>query len=287
MHVIHRLALVPVALVVALLAVACEPTAAALPRLTDPDEVIEETLKATAELDYVHLAVEVEATAAQLGGKMSYVADADIDLGRREFHAVIDGSLGLVGDTQVELLVVGSETFTRTDAAGPWQRSEIAPGTDPRAAIPPNPAIATALQAILADPSVEPELRGMEACGGGECYHVVATITPELIGRLMDGAIFGAPPGQEAQPIDPGVPPVTLDILVDERTRNLVSVATTVTMEGISATITAELSNHDVELRIVAPPPAQVEDAASNEGGGFVDSEILDSVEDQLDEDGY
>jgi hypothetical protein len=286
-HAIHRFALVPVALLAALVIAACEPTAAALPRLTDPDEVIEEALKTTAELDYVHLAVEVEATAAQLGGKMSYVADADIDLGRREFHAVIDGSLGFFGENQVEVLVVGTETFSRTDGAGPWQRSEIAAGTDPRAAIPPNPAIAAALQAVLADPSVEPELRGMEACGGGECYHVVATITPELIGRLMDGAIFGAPPGQEAQPVDPGIPPVTLDILVDEGTRNLVSIATTLTMEGVSANISAELSNHGVELRIVAPPPSQVEDASSNEGGGFVDSEILDSVGDQLDEDGY
>lgn len=283
MHAIHRFALLPVALLAALVVAACDPTAAALPRLTDPDEIVEEALKTTAELEYIHARIEIDAQAAGFGGDMSYVVDADIDLGRREFHAVVDGDLALIGNQQIRLLLVGSELFTRTEAAGPWQRAEVAPGTDPRAAIPPNEAIAVALQALLADPAVQPELRGMEACGGGECYHIVLTITPELIGRVMDGAIFGAPPGQDPEPVDPGIPEVTLDILVDERTRNLVSIATELAVEGVSAKVSVEFSNHDVALRIVAPPPAEVEDASSNEGG-FIEEEILDTVEDQLDD---
>jgi hypothetical protein len=286
MHALRRLLLLPLLLVVAGIAAACEPTAAALPRLTDVDEILEETLRTTAELKYVHARVEVEAALGQGIGDGSYVVDADIDLGRRELHAEAATDVAVMGTQRMRVLIVGSDMYVRVSDTERWQRQPIEPGTDPRAAIPPNPAIAAAIQTILEDPSVRAELRGMEACGSGECYHVVATIAPELIGRMINGEFLGAPPGQTAGPVDPAIPEVPLDILIDERTRRLVSVSSVVSVQGATADVEITLSNHDVELRIVPPPPGEVDESVSNEGGGFTEEQILDSVGEEIEGDG-
>ena len=139
-------------------------------------------------------------------------------------------------------------------------------GSDPRSGIPATPAIAVALRALLSDPGLTAKLEGMEACGDRQCYHVTLTIAPDLTWRAINGALIGAPPGGELGPVDPAVPEITLDVLVDEATRQLVSLSTSVAVQGQSVDLTATLSDHGVEFDLVPPPPDQV--VESNVGGG-------------------
>jgi hypothetical protein len=271
---VRRLFLLPVILL-AVLVGGCQANAAALPRLDDPQEILEEALRTTAELEFVHAKVDLD-----VSGPIEATAsiEADINLESREFHATGEADLGIAGGQRAELLLVGTEMFTRLegipglDDDTKWRRSTMGAGQDPRAGIPPNPAIAVALRALFDDPSLETELRGMESCGSRECYHVRATIAPDLLWRALNGALFGAPPDAEIPPVDPSLAPVTVDLLVDEATRRLDSVTTTVEYGGITVDVSILFTNHDVEFELVAPAADQVDDSA----GGFEGLDILD-----------
>ena len=173
---------------------------------------------------------------------------------------------------RAEILLVGTDIFTRGQDPNlgggqddRWQRIPIDAGSDPRNGIPATPAIAVALRALLSDPGLTAKLEGMEACGDRQCYHVTLTVDPDLTWRAINGALVGAPPGGELGPVDPAVPEITLDVLVDEATRRLMSLSTSVTAQGQSVDLTATLSDHDVEFDLVPPPPDQV--VETNVGG--------------------
>jgi hypothetical protein len=272
----RRSFLLPVVLLAAVVA-ACNPTSQALPPLDDPKEILEEALRTTAELEFVHAKVDAGITAGggDLLAAQAYTVEGDLDLAQREFHAAVTASGGGIGDQRAEMLLVGTDMFMRLQgneqfpdpASGQWQRMPIDAGTDPRSGIPATPAIAVALKALLADPGITTMLDGTEACGDGQCYHVTATVAPDLTWRALNGGLLGGQPGADIGPPDPAVPELVFDILVDQATRRLMSVGTTVDIEGMSADLAATFSNHDVEFDLLPPPPDQVMDP--NEGGGF------------------
>ena len=207
-----------------------------------------------------------------LGESQRYTLDGDLNLAQREFHAAVDLEGGDGMQQRAEILLVGTDMFTRAQdpTVAPchddrWQRIPIDAGSDPRNGIPATPAIAVALRALLSDPGLTAKLEGMETCGDRQCYHVTLTIAPDLTWRAINGALVGAPPGGELGPVDPAVPEITLDVLVDEATRRLVSLSTSIAVQGQSVDLTATLSDHDVEFDLVPPPPDQV--VESNVGG--------------------
>ena len=67
-----------------------------------------------------------------------------------------------------------------------------------------------------------------------------------------------AQPGEDVGPVDPAVPEITLDVLVDEATRRLMSLSTSIALQGQSVDLTATLSDHDVEFDLVPPSSDQV-----------------------------
>ncbi len=283
-----RVFLLPAILLAALLA-ACNSTPEALPRLDDPKEILEEALRTTAELEFVH--ARVEGATDVVGQSQRYALDGDLNLAQREFHADVDLDAGAGMQQRTEILLVGTDIFTRgqdpTLSAGGddrWQRIPIAAGSDPRNGIPATPAIAVALRALLSDPGLTAKLEGMEACGSGQCYHVTLTIAPDLTWRAINGALVGAPPGGELGPVDPAVPEIKLDVLVDEATRRLMSLSTSIEVQGQSVDLSAALSNHNVEFGLVPPPPDQV--VESNVGGAtpapMAPGIILDEVGNEL-----
>ena len=128
------------ALAIAVLSGACNATAEALPKLDDPTEILEEALRTTAELEYVHARVDVAADI--MGSSQSYAVDADLDMGRREFHAVVELAGNGAIAQRVELLLVGTDMFTRMQGGGfgvendgRWQRTALGQGGDPRAIV--------------------------------------------------------------------------------------------------------------------------------------------------------
>jgi hypothetical protein len=269
---VRRSFLLPVIAVLAALVAGCQPSADALPRLDDPQEILEEAIRTTAELEFVH--AKLEATTGALGQAQQYAVDGDIDLAQREFHALAEmGASGL--SQRAELLLVGTDLFLRLQdsrAAPPsgadrWQRQMLDAGNDPRNGLPATPAIAVALKALLADPGITSALEGMTTCGERQCYHVTISVDPEVTWRALNGGLIGGAPANEIGPPDPAVPELVFDVKVDEATRNLVSVATSISAEGQSVELAATLSGHDVEFELVPPPPDQVVDA--DVGGGF------------------
>ena len=288
----RRVFLLPAILLAVLLAACGNSTAEALPRLDDPKEIVEEALRTTAELEFVHARLEA---AQEVGGEsQNYTLEGDLNLAQREFHAAVDLAGGMGMQQRSEILLVGTDIFTRTQdptAGGTgddrWQRIPIDAGSDPRNGIPATPAIAVALRALLSDPGLTAKLEGMETCGDRQCYHVTLTIAPDLTWRAVNGALVGAPPGGELAPVDPAVPEITLDVLVDEATRRLVSASTSIAVEGQSVDLAATLSDHDVEFDLVPPQPEQV--VEGNVGGGtgatpapMAPGVILDEVGNEL-----
>jgi hypothetical protein len=283
----RRVFLLPAILLAVLLA-ACDSTSQALPRLDDPKEILEEALRTTAELEFVH--ARLEAGADVMGESQRYTLDGDLDLAQREFHAALDMEGGAGVQQRAEILLVGTDMFTRaqdsTVGAVPddrWQRIPIDAGSDPRSGIPATPAIAVALKALLSDPGLTAKLEGMGTCGDRQCYHVTLAIPPDLTWRVVNGALLGQP-GEDVGPVDPAIPEITLDVLVDEPTRRLMSLSTSIALEGQSVDLTATLSNHDVEFDLVPPPPDRV--VESNAGGAtaapMAPGVILDEVGNEL-----
>jgi len=287
----RRVFLLPAILLAALLAACGDSAAEALPRLDDPKEIVEEALRTTAELEFVHARLEVAQEVA--GESQRYTLEGDLDLAQREFHAAVDLAGGMGMQQRAEILLVGTDIFTRTQdptAGGVpddrWQRMPIGAGSDPRNGIPATPAIAVALKGLLADPGIVANLAGIEACGDRQCYHVTLTVDPEVTWRAVNGALLGQP-GGDIGPVDPAVPEITFDVLVDEATRRLMSLGTSIAAEGQSFDLSATLSNHDVEFDLVPPPPEQV--VESNVGGGtgatpapMAPGVILDEVGNEL-----
>jgi hypothetical protein len=286
----RRVFLLPAILLAALVAACGNSTPQALPRLDDPQEVLEEALRTTAELEFVR--ARLEAAQEVAGESQRYTVEGDLDLAQREFHANVDLAGGMGLQQRAEILLVGTDMFVRTEESFPgasddprWQRIPIDPGSDPRSGIPATPAIAVAFRALLSDPGLTTKLEGMEACGDGQCYHVTLTIAPDLTWRAINGALVGAQPGGELGPVDPAIPEITLDVLVDEATRRLMSLSASVTAQGQSVDLTATFSNHDVEFDLVPPSPDQV--VESNVGGGATPAPmapgvILDEVGNEL-----
>src|SRR5215204_6732802 len=129
------------AILLAVLLAACDSTSQALPRLDNPKEILEEALRTTAELEFVH--ARVEAGADVMGESQRYTLDGDLDLAQREFHAAVDLEGGAGAQQRAEILLVGTDMFTRaqdsTVGAVPddrWQRIPIDAGSDPRNGIP-------------------------------------------------------------------------------------------------------------------------------------------------------
>lgn len=258
----RRVFLLPAILLAALLAACGESTPQALPRLDDPKEILEEALRTTAELEFVH--ARLEAGADVMGESQRYTLDGDLNLAQREFRTIVDLEGGAGVQQRTEILLVGTDIFMRgqdsTLGGVPddrWQRLPIDAGSDPRSGIPATPAIAVALKALLSDPGLTAKLEGMETCGDRQCYHVTLTIAPDLTWRAVNGALLGQP-GGDVGPVDPAVPEITLDVQVDEATRRLMSLSTSIAVQGQSVDLTATLSNHDLEFDLVPPPPDQV-----------------------------
>ena len=266
----RRVFLLPAILLAVLLA-ACDSTAQTLPRLDDPKEIIEEALRTTAELEFVHARLEAGTDAA--GQSQRYTLEGDLNIAQREFHANVDLAGGGGMQQRAEILLVGTDMFTRTQDAtlgavrdDRWQRIPIDAGSDPRNGIPATPAIAVALKGLLADPGLTTDLIGVEACGDRQCYHVTLTVDPEVTWRAVNGALLGQPGAGDIGPVDPAVPEITFDVLVDEATRRLMTLSTSIEAQGQSVDLSATLSDHDVKFDLVPPPPDQVVDA--NVGGG-------------------
>ena len=251
------------------------------PLLTDPAEVVMAGVRSTAALHAVHARFDISAQMAggqQLGGPQqqfsSRVAmDLDIDLDTRSLagRSVMAGMGG--PDQTSDVILVGGQQFSRNAPDTRWTQFSLGP-TMP---FPTNEQLVESISAVIENGGAQLSLTEPEACGEATCYHAVADIDPTATWQLMAPVVMGGP-ASGPPPAGAGIPPVTLHLLIDQSTRALIAVRTTVSMQGSVTTLDVTLSNHDVPIQIVAPPPALVDQMNNGFGGGGVITNVGGAV---------
>jgi len=254
------------AVAIMLVTLACQPASeGGQPIMTDPGEIVMAGVNSTAALHAVHARFEVSfgAGGGQQMGAQS-IADVDIDLDTRNF-ATRSVSSGQGGPDQVsDVINIGGRQFTRTPPDTRWMAFPN-PGGQP--AFPTNDEVVAAIASTVDSAHAVLQLADSEPCGEATCYHVIAELDAEATWQLLGALIMGGA-ANEPPPAGFNLPPITLHVLVDQASRALVAVNTAISMQGMSITIAVSLTNHDVPVQIVAPPPALVDQLDANSIGG-------------------
>jgi hypothetical protein len=238
-------------------AVACDSGTSALPLLTDPAEIVMAAVRSTAALRGVHARVEVSFQDGQaLGGPAPAgisTFELDLDMATRDYAGrTINAGGGGIGETS-EIIHVGGQQFNRSGPNARWTQFPDFGGVP----FPTNDDLVATIGTAIGGGGAQLRLADPESCGDATCYHVIAELDKAATWRLiapLTGGRAGGPP-----PPDFPVPALTIDLLVHQATRALIQARTTVTTQGTSIDLAVTLSNHDVEVVIVPPPPAMVD----------------------------
>ena len=251
------------------------------PLLTDPAEVVMAGVRSTAALHAVHARFDISAQMAggqQLGGPQQQFSsratmDLDIDLDTRSLagRSLMTGIGG--PDQTSDVILVGGQQFSRNAPDTRWTQFSLGP-TMP---FPTNEQLVASISAVVENGGAQLSLAEPEACGEVTCYHAVADLDPNATWQLMAPVFMGGP-ASGPPPAGAGIPPITLHLLVDQSTRALIAVNTAISMQGNVTTLAVTLSNHDVPIQIVAPPPALVDQMNNGFGGGGVITNVGGAV---------
>lgn len=246
----RRRALITPALliVVAIVAAACGGGSG--PSLTDPKEILTKAVTAMQAAKSVHLEVSVDGTlSADLtgtgqGGDMSLTGTtltADLDLANSNAHvaAAVPAFLGLTAD----IIIVGSDTYTKVSLAGDKYQKSATSTTDPT-----DPAVALReVTTFLDNPAVKPVKKDDASCGSKSCYQIEISLSAADLATLMSGDSIG-----DAT--------IVATILVEKDT--LYPVSATLNLKGATVgdvTLTLALKDWDKSVTVSAPPADQVE----------------------------
>jgi hypothetical protein len=252
---LRRLYRVAAIAVVALIVAACPGDAAQL--LTDPRDILAQTLVATAQVRSAHARIDMENRPAD-GNVSGGSVDADVNLADGELAAqgIGDDGAGAFG-----LIVAGGDLFARGGGAQAWTRIPGA-GLDPAAILmgrggvgggqPPD--YLALLRSVVTDPQTTIELRGVEDCDVGRCYHTGIGLTGAQIWELAADVLrFEEIPGAPARPPLADLPSISIELLSDVATLRLIDLVGTATVNDGSVAIRVRISAFDQEVIIEAP----------------------------------
>jgi hypothetical protein len=191
--------------------------------------------------------------------------ELDADLETRSFAGRTVTSIQGMPDMTSDLILIGGQQFTRNAPDTRW--TQFMQFGAPMQ-FPSNDQLVEILSTVIQGGGVDLKLAEQQACGDATCYHVIANVDPAVEWQLL-APVTG---GVGAPPAGLNLPPITLHLLVDQATRNLVGGNTDVSMMGVSASVTFTLTNHDAEIVIAAPPPALVDQMGNGFGGGVLNN---------------
>ena len=260
---------------IAIAVMSCSPEAPAR-LLTDPREIIVTAIRTTAALSYVRIHAEVKVSSvggdARAGaGDFQIMMDVDIDIrhGQRAGRVATKGLAGLGengapgrGEDVQEFITMVDASYSRDAGVGRWRKYDGPSGDS----APTNAQFAS-IEALLSNPAVRLELGEPAACSMGTCYHVLAT-APGDVALQAIGAGLGDPSGSAGAVL----PPITFDVLVDQATGLMSEVRFAATVQGTTNQLALVLSNPDLVVQVVAPPPGLTDngdDAGGFNGGGL------------------
>jgi hypothetical protein len=257
------------ALLTMLVAIGCQDTDNGLPILTDAHEIVSAAATSSAALGSVHVEIDLKGRNGDPAGgqeEIRFLLAADIDVQGRNIvgrtRMTQPGQQGNAGET-TEFILLDTKVFMKDSTAPRWFVNDNAGNGDH---LPANAAYLGLLETAVANGSAILGLADAVQCGEATCYHVTATLDPTatwvllvapLVGQKVDAGIV-QPPGMP-------ITPASLDVFVDQKTRLLAGLNGTLAIQQTGITFSMTFSNHDLPIRIAAPPPQLVE----NQGGGF------------------
>ena len=255
------------------LAFGCTPNASG-PLLTDPHEIVLKAIRSTAALSYVRVHAEIGVSMAAFGGPgaagdLRISMDADVDLAHRQLAGRMTtqapqgfgGAAGGQAAQVQEFISLATASYQRSGGTGRWTKFSTT-GIGALAG-PSNAQIAARVEAFASDPGVKLDLGEAATCSLGTCYHLTATVDSNAAFKTLM-TVFGAPADANA---GLALPPIALDLLVDQATGVLSQVQFKTSVQGAAVQLAGVFSNPDLVVQIVAPPPALVDDITV--GGGF------------------
>jgi len=245
----------------AVLAGACTSGATTAPALTDPKDILGQSIAALQGVKSFHIHADLAgsfkadltgsgtATPLDLGGT---TADVDVDVASKHAH-VAASAPSLLGVT-LDMIVIDQDTYMKVSLLGPKYKksttsalSSAAPGLGSEAPTDPTQFLGDVKAALdkLATPPVKD---ADEKCGDQDCYKVTVT--------LASSDLAGAGSALGSDVTGSG----TLDVWV--RKSDLVpakAVATVSAGDQGSLTVTLTLSNVNGSVSIQAPPADQID----------------------------
>lgn len=258
-------AVIGAAAVVAGCLAACE-SAPVLPILTDPHEVVTAAAASSGALGTVHVQIDLAGRNVGDAGQelIRYALEADIDVQGRNIAGRSRMSRGDVpANVETSEFVVMNGTIFSRDGANPLWSVNDSDGNGDH--LPTTAAYLTMIETAVTNGTAVLVLADAVPCGAATCYHVAATLAREaswslVVSPLVSGEAGGDPPRPDMVP-----GPATIDIYVDQNTRLLAAVSGTFSIQGVVITFSVTFSNHDLPIRIAAPPPELLQ----NPDGGF------------------
>jgi hypothetical protein len=269
----RHVASLAVAALTVLAAIACQPTANGQPLLSNPSEILKSGIQSTAALRAVHARVELSLQVAPPQGgdggafNSRSLVEIDVDLTTHNVAARSTTSTGQgMPDQASDMILFDGRQFTRNAADTRWTQF---PNDGVAPSFPTNDELAALLTAVIDGGNATLDLADHETCGDSTCYHVVVQLDPAATWQILSPILAGGP-ATGPPPAGATIPPLALDVLIDQSTRLIVGVNAVVSSQGTTTALALTLTNHDVPVQIAPPPANLVDQMGNNVGGGGI-----------------
>jgi hypothetical protein len=227
------------------------------PELSDPKEILSQSIGSLATAKSFHLKANVSGSfSADLMGTGTATPldlegttlEGDLDIAGKKTRLSFEAPslMGVAGD----VIVVDNATYTKISLLGPkYTKTEMAAGdsdipTDPLKAIAD---VKTALDELPTPPTKNADVR----CGDKDCYSVTIALSSEELGDLAGGAapLPSTPSGNgtiEVWVAKDNLRPARIIVIADGGAQG-------------KLTVTLDITNYDAAVTITAPPAAEVQ----------------------------
>lgn len=257
----HSIRLTLAASVLAVVA-ACGGGSPAAPALTDPTEILVQSVQKLNDVKSfradvaVSGSVNVDMMGTGQGSAFpldNTTARLDVDVENKNAHATFSAPslMGLSG----ELIQIGNTSYTKTSLTGPqWQKSESAEeGAVDEATNMSDEDIAK-LREQLSKPEIAPTKGEDVACGDKQCYQVSIELTAEEMQALGDEL----PTDDVPTDLTEGTFTVNFQVEKDTLRPAAIDLTADLGSQG-NLVINVDFSNWDESVSIEAPPADQVQ----------------------------
>ena len=241
---------------------ACGGGSPAAPALTDPVDILAQSVQTLNDVKSFHADVAISGTVnvdamgtgqAQAFSLDGTTATLDVDVENKNAKAAFSAPslLGLSG----ELIQIGNTSYTKTSLTGPeWQKSESADAGAVDEATDMTDEDIAELREQLAKPEVAPTKGEDVACGDKQCYQVSIELTADEL-QALEGEL---PTEDVPTDFTDATVNVTFQIEKDTLRPAAIDITADMAAEG-SLTVNVDFSNWDEPVTIEAPPADQVQ----------------------------